>query len=185
MYFKVLASEYLGKVQVMYSMYLEPGDTGYEKCRIYKPVWPEEGYARQAELHAASLAWASYSTKYVTKEGIVELPKDYEMVKEFKEYQQEKAAYDAWYAALPLGYQDVPFHNYFAYFEASDTNEEILFVGELAATDAYTKWSQNKFPGVESLAITFAPTSEKSSTSKTRASELMSAKMVKKCQLIQ
>jgi hypothetical protein len=36
--------EHRGKMQVRYSVYLEPGDYGYEKHNITIPVIPEEGY---------------------------------------------------------------------------------------------------------------------------------------------
>lgn len=105
-----------GMVQVRFSFYLKPTDPRYDEHHIQVPVIPEGGYPGKV----------GYASHY----GLT-VPLDME-------------DYHKWFNALPMVWQNNPFHNHFIYVDPNTTDKEIMDIGETFLQEAFGKWAGKK-----------------------------------------
>jgi hypothetical protein len=73
---------------------------------------------------------------------------------------EEDHGHEKHFVKVNNSWQNNPFLCHFCQFEPDVTDDEILFVGELAAELAYREWKENRFHGVKNLPVSFpAPNS--------------------------
>ena len=68
--------------------------------------------------------------------------------------------YNKWISKVPKKWQNNPFCCHFCQFEPGVTDEEILFVGELALDMAYKNWKLDNLNLNKNMPITFSSDSE-------------------------
>lgn len=82
--------------------------------------------------------------------------------------------YKAWYDALPLVWQNNPFCCHFCQFESNVTDEEILYVGELALAFQYINWSVNQNLHIPiNQPVVFSSDEEKNRVCKARTEQII------------
>lgn len=86
--------------------------------------------------------------------------------------------YDKWLSSLKTVWQNNPFCCHFCQFEPTVTDEEILYVGELALDMAYKNWVKGSLALNKNQPVSFSANAEKIAASETRASEIKSTDFV-------
>jgi hypothetical protein len=77
-------------------------------------------------------------------------------------------AYNNWVASLPTETRNNPFCCHFCQFEPDVTDEEILFVGELALDMAMKNWPTRELAKNQNLPVNFSTDAEKKADCETR-----------------
>lgn len=84
-----------------------------------------------------------------------------------------------WRDALPTEERDNPFHNHFCQFEPTVTDEEILFVGELALQMAKEKWNLDQRPDVKNQPVKYDLSPERKAACLLRLNQIKMATLEK------
>jgi hypothetical protein len=144
MFFKIEKSgcgERKGLVEVRYDLYLDEADHNYSEHHVQVPIVPETGYPNQKDLETANATFQKMvSSLKKDKSGLPILPHNFSNLDETKSLNAEIAKQQQWIEGLPKQWQHNPFCCHFCQFEPNVTDEEILFVGELALDMAYKNW---------------------------------------------
>ena len=159
-YFKVEKSGCVvdrGLCQVRYDLFLDPEDYKYSEHHIQVPIMPEGGYPRQKEMSDAQKALQDFmqSTPKDAKGVPIITHKKYAELPEVLAVQAEQEAYTTWRNSLPTQWQNNPFCCHFVQFESNVTDEEILFVGELALDMAHTNWKKGALHENKNFPVSF------------------------------
>jgi hypothetical protein len=86
--------------------------------------------------------------------------------------------YDKWFATLPRVWQNNPFCCHFCQFEPDVTDEEILYVGELALDMAYKNWVKGNLHLNKNQPVSFSADSQKKAASQSRVASILSTDFV-------